>query len=99
MVHLGGGVADTAGLGRTIFENKPKSPFRAALTRHLIVLAVVLVDMMDSTTNKRKAHKLGSEIRAGRWLRVRRLWKNWAGVDIMYYLDEMAQSLVYFGEP
>ena len=28
-------------------------PIRAALTEHLIVLAVVLVDMMDSSTNKR----------------------------------------------
>ena len=28
-------------------------PIRAALTEHLIVLAVVLVEMMDSTTNKR----------------------------------------------
>ena len=31
-----------------------KSTNRAALTEYLIVLTVVLVDMMDSNTNKRK---------------------------------------------
>ena len=37
-------------------------PFRAALTENLIVLAVVLVDMMDSTTNKRKETNINSGV-------------------------------------
>ena len=39
-----------------------KSPFRAALTGHLIVFAVILVDMMDSTTNKRKETNINSGV-------------------------------------
>ena len=39
-----------------------KSTNRAALTEHLIVLTVVLVDMMDSTTNKRKETNINSGV-------------------------------------
>ena len=35
---------------------------RAALTEHLIVLGVVLVDKMDSTTNKRKETNINSGV-------------------------------------
>ena len=39
-----------------------KSPFREALTGHLIVLAVVLVEMMNSTTNKRKETNINARV-------------------------------------
>ena len=39
-----------------------ESPFRAALTEYMIVLAVVLVDMMDSTTNKRTETKINARV-------------------------------------
>ena len=35
---------------------------RAALTENLIVLAVVLVDMVDSTTNKRKEMNINARV-------------------------------------
>ena len=38
------------------------SSFRAALTGNLIVLAVVLVDMMDSSTNKRKETNINARV-------------------------------------
>jgi uncharacterized membrane protein len=38
------------------------SSFRAAITGNLIVLAVVLVDMMDSTTTKRKETNINSGV-------------------------------------
>ena len=40
----------------------PKSTNRGTLTEHLIVLAVVLVDMMDSTTNKRKETHINARV-------------------------------------
>ncbi len=39
-----------------------KSTNRAALTENLIVLAVVLVDMMDSSTNKRKETNINARV-------------------------------------
>ena len=39
-----------------------KSTNRRTLTEHLIVLAVVLVDMMDSTTNKRIKTNINSGV-------------------------------------
>ena len=39
-----------------------KSTNRAALTEHLIVLTVVLVDMVDSSTNKRKETNINSGV-------------------------------------
>ena len=38
------------------------SSFRAALTEYMIVLAVVLVDMMDSTINKRIKTNINSGV-------------------------------------
>ena len=37
-------------------------PIRAALTGNLIVLAVVLVDMMDSSTDKRKETNINARV-------------------------------------
>ena len=66
MVHLGSVVADTRRsriCGRlSKFLGGAKSPNRAALTEHLIVLAVVLVNMMDSSTNKRKETNINSGV-------------------------------------
>ena len=66
MVHLDGVVADTRRFSSfalfRINAGGAKSPFRAALTGHLIVLAVVLVDMMDSTTNKRKETNINARV-------------------------------------
>ena len=39
-----------------------KTTNREALTGNLIVLAVVLVDMMDSTTNKRKETNINARV-------------------------------------
>ena len=66
MVHLSGGVADTRRFRIVarlhVKREVPKSTNRAALTEHLIVLAVVLVDMMDSTTNKRKETNINERV-------------------------------------
>ena len=66
MVHLEGGVADTRGfyLFTPILDKRgaAKMSIPAALTEHLIVLAVVLVDMMDSTTNKRKETNINARV-------------------------------------
>ena len=54
-----------AGRGSGPFVDKrggAKLLFRAALTEPLIVLIVVLVDMMDSTTNKRKKTNINSGV-------------------------------------
>ena len=66
MVHLGGGVADTRRFRIVsrlqVKREVPKSTNRGTLMEHLIVLAVVLVDMMDSTTNKRTETNINSGV-------------------------------------
>ena len=54
-----------AGLGSDRYLKKrglAKSTNRAALTEHLIVLTVVLVDMMNSTTTKWKETNINSGV-------------------------------------
>ena len=66
MVHLNGGVADTRGSRIwacfPIKREVPKSTNRGTLTEYLIVLAVILVDMMDSSTNKRKETNINARV-------------------------------------
>ena len=66
MVHLASVVADTRRFRFLVRldENMraPKSTNRGTLTEHLIVLAVVLVDMMDSSTNKRKETNINARV-------------------------------------
>ena len=61
---------------------------------------------MDSTTNKRKETNINGELSSRTLLPLRArpsapvpsiMYENWAGVDIMYYLDGRwrCQSLVY----